>query len=148
VPPSSLSKAKGRIPRVFVVDDEPLIAQTVAAIPNMNGFDAVEALSGQAALEAARQIQPDIVLSDVLMPKMSGVELGIKIRQEYPAARVFLFSGQAATSELMRKAQAEGYSLRALPQTHPPRRTISQTPLPLTAHVRKRRVTHSSPVSA
>jgi DNA-binding response OmpR family regulator len=106
--------------RVLVVDDEPLIAQTVTAILNMNGFDATEALSGQAALEAVRQIQPDIVLSDVLMPRMSGVELGIKIRQEFPAARVILFSGQAATSELMRKALAEGYSFELFPKPiHP-----------------------------
>lgn len=106
--------------RVLVVDDEPLIAQTVAAILNMNGFDAVEALGGEAALESARQIQPDIVLTDVLMPRMSGVELGIKIRQEFPAVRIFLFSGQAATSELMRKAQAEGYTFELFPKPiHP-----------------------------
>jgi CheY-like chemotaxis protein len=112
--------------RVLVVDDEPLIAQTVAAILNLHGFDAIEALSGEAALETARQVQPDIVLSDVLMPKMSGVELGIKIRQEFPAARVFLFSGQAATSELMRKAQAEGYTFELFPKPIHPEELIAK----------------------
>lgn len=106
--------------RVLVVDDERLIAETVAAILNVNGFEAVEAFNGEDALEAAHKLQPEIVLSDVLMPKMSGVELGIRIRQEFPETKIFLFSGQAATSELMRKAQADGYAIELFPKPiHP-----------------------------
>jgi PleD family two-component response regulator len=109
--PGVSPKASGRTQlRVLVVDDERLIAETVAAILNVNGFEAVEAFNGEDALEAARNLQPDIVLTDVLMPKMSGVELGIRIRQEFPETKIFLFSGQAATSELMRKAEADGYT--------------------------------------
>jgi CheY-like chemotaxis protein len=107
-------------PRVLVVDDERLIAETVATILNANGFEAVEAFNGEDALEAARKLQPDIVLADVLMPRMSGVELGMKIRQEFPATHILLFSGQAATSELMRKAQAAGYTFELFPKpVHP-----------------------------
>jgi DNA-binding response OmpR family regulator len=106
--------------RVLVVDDEQLIAETVAAILNANGFEAVEAYSGEQAIEAARELQPDIVLTDVLMPRMSGVELGIHLQNEFPATRVLLFSGQAATSELMRKAQEQGYSFELFPKPiHP-----------------------------
>jgi PleD family two-component response regulator len=106
--PGVSPKASGRTQlRVLVVDDERLIAETVAAILNVNGFEAVEAFNGEDALEAARNLQPDIVLTDVLMPKMSGVELGIRIR---PETKIVLFSGQAATSELMRKAEADGYT--------------------------------------
>jgi len=122
---SGTTSARTRL-RVLVVDDERLIAQTVAAILNDNGFDAVEAFNGEAGLEAARQHQPDIVLSDVLMPKMTGVELGIRIRQEFPAARVFLFSGQAATSELMRKAEAEGYMFELFPKPIHPEELIAR----------------------
>ncbi len=119
-PQTSSKTSDGSRRRVLVVDDERLIAQTVAAILNNNGFEAVEAFNGEAALEAARKLQPDIVLSDVLMPKMTGVELGIRLSQEFPAARIFLFSGQAATSELMRKAQAEGYTFELFPKPiHP-----------------------------
>lgn len=106
--------------RVLVVDDEQLIAQTVTAILNANGFDAVEAYNGEEALDAARRHQPHIVLTDVLMPRMSGVELGVKLRREFPATQVLLFSGQAATSELMRKAQEEGYTFELFPKPiHP-----------------------------
>jgi CheY-like chemotaxis protein len=119
--PGISPKASGRTcPRVLVVDDERLIAETVAAILNVNGFEAVEAFNGEDALEAAHKLQPDIVLSDVLMPKMSGVELGIRLRQEFPETKIFLFSGQAATSELMRKAQADGCTFELFPKPiHP-----------------------------
>lgn len=106
--------------RILVVDDEPLIAQTVTAILNANGFEAREATSAEAALEVAPAFQPDIVLSDVLMPRMTGVDLGVRLRTELPGARVLLFSGQAATSELMRKAEEQGYHFELFPKPiHP-----------------------------
>lgn len=100
--------------RVLVVDDEPLIATTVAAILNSNGFEATHAFSGEDALEAARDFCPDVVLSDVLMPRMSGIDLGMRLRQELPGTYVMLFSGQAATTELLRRAQLEGYDFELL----------------------------------
>lgn len=114
-------RADGRMRlRVLVVDDERLIAQTVAAILNQNGFEAMAAFSGDEAIETARKVRPDIVLSDVLMPRMSGVELGMRVRNELPETRVILFSGQAATTELMRKAQDAGYSFELVPKPiHP-----------------------------
>ena len=106
--------------RVLVVDDERLIARTVASILNANGFEAVEAFSGEEALEKARALRPDIVLTDVLMPRMTGVELGMRLHDELPKARILLFSGQAATSELMRKAHADGYDFELFPKPiHP-----------------------------
>lgn len=108
-PDGSATKRNRTRPRVLVVDDERLIATTVAAILNANGFEAIPAYSGNEAIEMARQLRPDILLSDVLMPNMSGVELGMQVSNEFPEARILLFSGQAATSELMRKAQADGY---------------------------------------
>jgi DNA-binding response OmpR family regulator len=113
-PEKPLQHSGGTGLRVLVVDDEPLIAETVAAILNANGFEAQQTYSGEEALRVARALQPDIVLTDVLMPKMTGVELGMKLREDLPRTRVLLFSGQAATSELMRKAKAEGYSFELL----------------------------------
>lgn len=112
--------------RVLVVDDERLIADTVGAILNGNGFEAISVYNGEQAMEAARQSRPDVVLSDVLMPRMSGVELAVKLRQEFADLRIFLFSGQAATSELMRQAQAEGYHFELFPKPIHPDELISR----------------------
>lgn len=106
--------------RVLVVDDEHLIAETLCAILNENGFDAVAAHSGVEAIEAVRRTRPDAVLSDVLMPRMTGVELAIELRKEYPEMKVFLFSGQSATSELMRRAEEDGHHFELFPKPiHP-----------------------------
>jgi DNA-binding response OmpR family regulator len=124
-PPPRLSKKSNTATphatrRILVVDDEHLIADTLTAILSENGFFAAAAYSGEEAIEVARAIEPDIVLSDVLMPRMSGVELGIRMRSEFPQTRILLFSGQASTSELMRKAQADGHDFELFPKPiHP-----------------------------
>jgi DNA-binding response OmpR family regulator len=105
---------------VLIVDDERLIADTLTAILNEHDFEAMGVYSGEEAMEAARTMQPDVVLSDVLMPRMSGIDLGIKLRGEFPETSIFLFSGQAATAELLHKAQADGHRFELLPKPiHP-----------------------------
>jgi CheY-like chemotaxis protein len=56
------------VPHIFVVDDEPLIASTLAAILEMNGFSAKFFTCPHEALNAARLKAPDLVISDVAMP--------------------------------------------------------------------------------
>jgi DNA-binding response OmpR family regulator len=106
--------------RVLVVDDERLITDSICTILKQNGFDAIGAYSGAEAIAAARKATPDIVLSDVLMPKMSGVELGIQLRKDFPGLRVLLFSGQAQTAAMIQRAQVEGYHFELCPKPiHP-----------------------------
>jgi CheY-like chemotaxis protein len=100
--------------RVFVVDDEPVIASTLAAILKMHGYSATFFTSPQEALAAARLEAPDLVTSDVAMPGISGIELAIQMRAQYPNCKILLFSGQASTLDLMEGARAQGYDFRLL----------------------------------
>jgi CheY-like chemotaxis protein len=100
--------------RVFVVDDEPVIASTLAAILKMHGYSATFFTSPQEALAAARLEAPDLVISDVAMPGISGIELAIQMRAQYPNCKILLFSGQASTLDLMEGARAQGYDFRLL----------------------------------
>ncbi len=122
---SNTELGHGRL-RVLVVDDEPLIADTICAILNENGFDATGHYSGSDAISAARRLHPDIVLSDVLMPRMSGVELGIQLRSEFPDIKIFLFSGQAATTPMIHRAEAEGHHFELFPKPIHPDELISR----------------------
>jgi DNA-binding response OmpR family regulator len=116
---SNTELSEGRL-RVLVVDDEHLITDTICAILQDNGFDATGAYSGSDAISTARKQRPDIVLSDVLMPRMSGVELGIQLRSEFPDVKIFLFSGQAATTAMIHRAEAEGHYFELFPKPiHP-----------------------------
>ena len=95
--------------RVLVVDDENTIADTLVEILNGEGFEATAASTGDSALASAEEFAPDVVISDVVMPGLNGVELGIKIREILPKCRIILFSGQTATSDLLRDARKRGH---------------------------------------
>ena len=106
--------------RVFVVDDEHVIATSLVAILQMNGFSAKSFTCGREALNAARLQAPDLLISDVLMPDMSGIDLAILMTVNYPGCKVLLFSGQAATSDLLQTARDKGYNFRLLSKpVHP-----------------------------
>jgi DNA-binding NtrC family response regulator len=78
--------------RIFVVDvDEPVIASSLAAIMRMNGFSARFFTSPLEALAAARSESPDLVISDVAMPGISGIDLAIQMRAQYPSCKILLF---------------------------------------------------------
>lgn len=107
-------------PRILVVDDEALIADTICQILNRSGFIAQAAYGGQEAIDTARRISPELVLSDVLMPHIDGVEAAIAIREFSPDTRIVLFSGQAATVEILARARERGHDFELLPKPlHP-----------------------------
>jgi CheY-like chemotaxis protein len=110
--------------RVLVVDDEMLIADTIVQILNRNGFIAEAAYSGAQAIEIARLTCPDLVLSDVLMPQIDGVEAAIEISKLCPDTRIVLFSGQAATIEILSRARDRGYNFELLPKPIHPNQLI------------------------
>lgn len=102
-------------PKVLVVDDERVIADTLAIILNQHGFDAAAVYTGTEAVERARSVKPDLVISDVIMPDMNGIETAIHIRKFLPGCKILLFSGQAATADLLETARARGTNSRFSP---------------------------------
>ena len=114
------TEAQSPAPRILVVDDEKVIADTIVQILNRNGFIAEAAYGGEEAIEKARRHCPDLVLSDVLMPQIDGVEAAIAIRQLCPDTRIILFSGQSATVEILARARERGHTFELLPKPiHP-----------------------------
>ena len=99
---------------VSVVDDEPVIASTLAAILNASGFQATAFTSPEDAIKAAEREGPSVLISDVVMPGMNGVDLAIHLRSLYPKCKVLLFSGQAATREIIDLAKNAGHDFELL----------------------------------
>lgn len=107
-------------PKVLVADDERVIADTLAMILNQSGFQAKVAYSGEKALELAQEFQPDMLISDVIMTGLNGIDAAIQIRAMLPNTKILLFSGQAATADLLEKARAQGYEFEILAKpVHP-----------------------------
>jgi DNA-binding response OmpR family regulator len=96
-------------PVVLIVDDEAVIADTLAVILKQAGFTAMVAYDGQTALDIAKIVPPDLLLTDVVMPGLSGVALAIAVREDVPDCRILLFSGQAATADLLGEASKKGH---------------------------------------
>jgi len=110
----------GRKPKVLVADDEKVIADTLAIILNQNGFDASAVYSGTDAVEKARKSAPDLLISDVIMPDMNGIDAAIRIRSFLPGCKILLFSGQAATADLLESARQQGHEFEILAKpVHP-----------------------------
>lgn len=111
---------KPRAKRVLVVDDEDLVADSVAEILKEHGFDAHAAYSGTQAIDLAHERCPDILMSDVLMPRLNGVQTALAIREICPRVRILLFSGQAGTVDILKRARSQGHDFELLPKPiHP-----------------------------
>jgi len=101
--------------RILSVDDHPLLQEGIAAMirsqPDMEL--AGEARSGQDALEKFRETRPDVVLMDLRLPDMNGIDAMIAIRGEFPEARVVVLTTFEGDAEIKRAlaAGARGYLL-------------------------------------
>jgi CheY-like chemotaxis protein len=102
--------------KIIVVDDEPIIADTLVNILEGEGHDALAVSHGESAVKWAKLVMPDAVISDVIMPGMDGIETAKAIMKVLPKCRIILFSGQAASVDLLAKARAEGYIFEVLPK--------------------------------
>jgi CheY-like chemotaxis protein len=100
--------------RIFVVDNEQVIAKTFAVIPRQSGFVVDTFTNPREAWNSAASQAPDLLISDVTMPEMSGIDLAIQLRSHHPECKALLFSGQAANTELLRIAQQQGRDFELL----------------------------------
>ena len=107
-------------PRVLIADDERVIADTLAVILNQSGFEARAVYSGEKAVEVAVDFKPGMLILDVIMGGLSGIDAAIRIRALFPQVKILLFSGQAATADLLEKARSQGYEFEILAKpVHP-----------------------------
>jgi CheY-like chemotaxis protein len=111
---------KPKKPLVLVVDDERVIADTLAIILGQSGFEAKAIYSGEAAVETAKELRPEMIICDVIMHDLNGIEAAIHIRRMLPECKILLFSGQAATADLLESARNRGHEFTILAKpVHP-----------------------------
>ncbi|MGE5734741.1 MAG: response regulator [Acidobacteriota bacterium] len=100
--------------RVLVIDDEKNLADTLLWILERAGFEATSAYDGESALQRLDTFQPDVVISDVIMPGINGIEVCTRIQARFPKCHILLFSGQTATNELLGEAREHGLTWELL----------------------------------
>ena len=116
--------------KIIVVDDEPIIADTLVDILKGEGHEAFAVSSGETAIKWAEMLRPDAVVADVVMPGINGIETAKAIMKFLPNCRIILFSGQAATLDLLEQARLEGYNFEVLAKPINPDVLLSALKLP------------------
>lgn len=110
--------AKGQ--KVLIVDDERWTSDTLATIFSIAGYESRAAYSAEQAIEIMSDWQPALVILDVVLPKMSGIELAIQLASRQPSCQILLFSGNPSTAELAEVAAQEGHRFEILEKpVHP-----------------------------
>jgi DNA-binding NarL/FixJ family response regulator len=105
--------------RVLSIDDHPLVREGLAALIDDQADMRVvgQGSTGHDAIQRFREHQPDIVLMDVRLPDMSGIDAMIMIRSEFPEARIIMVTSSEGDVEMQRALAggARGYMLKSMP---------------------------------
>jgi DNA-binding response OmpR family regulator len=104
-PASRLSDKEQTAIRILVVDDEPLIADTLVSIFRQYGYSALASYGGRDALGKAEEFSPDLMVTDVVMPDVDGIEVALRVKARWPQCRIVLLTGQTISTDLAEKAQ-------------------------------------------
>ena|SRR5277367_142324 len=92
--------------RVFVVDEERILAELVAELLCKKGLEAHCFVQSIEALDVSRLSPPDLLVADVEISPLTGIDLAIKVRELAPGCKVLLFSTHAGTNGLLESARS------------------------------------------
>ena len=116
--------------KVIVADDEETIATTLAIILNQAGFEARAVFSGEQVVELLDSFQPEMLITDIVMPGMAGIEVAIAVRSRLSDCKILLFSGQAATADLLEQAKTHGHEFEIVAKPIHPSDLLAKLGMP------------------
>lgn len=95
--------------KILVVDDVDTIARVYARFLEREGYEVRIAFNGEEAIEEWKKFKPDLVISDIRMPKMNGFELANYMRKEKPEQKIVLMTGYADEAEVLEQQKKHGF---------------------------------------
>jgi len=87
--------------RILVIDDEPLVIEPIKQFLEGNGFEVITATDGEVGLELFNQYKPTVVLTDVDMPRLTGIQLLATVKNSSPKHQVIMFSGAGTMEDIV-----------------------------------------------
>jgi CheY-like chemotaxis protein len=97
--------------RILVIDDEKVVATTLRAILEQQGYRTAVAFEGSNAVSLAQSFKPDVVVADIDLPNIDGIEAASQIVRESPHCHVLLYTGKPLGTSALAKAQAHGFTI-------------------------------------
>ncbi len=113
--PRALQPTDAQPIRVLVVDDEPALRKSLARILQARGYEVATADDGLAGLEALERALPDVLLTDLLMPRMTGLELLQKAKARWPELEVVIMTAFADVDTAVSAVKAGAYDFLTKP---------------------------------
>ena len=101
---------------ILVVDDEKLVADSLVQILNLSGFNAHSLYSGSGAVERAKQEPYDVLITEVVLTGLSGIDAAIEVSIILPNCNVLLMSGDNQTDDMLKDTHARGHDFEILPK--------------------------------
>jgi DNA-binding response OmpR family regulator len=111
---------------VLVLDDEPILLTTVLQILSMSGYSAHGESSAEAVLNDGRSYEPRVIICDIHLPGMNGIEAALTFGRLWPSSRTILISGEPASYELLDKAAACGHRFEVFAKPVAPRDLLAR----------------------
>jgi len=108
LPRDALTRADGQPVRALVVDDEATLAELLATALRYEGWSVEHALTGHAAIKQAKAFDPDVILLDVMLPDLSGLDVLRRIRATHPTVPVLFLTAKDAVEDRIAGLTAGG----------------------------------------
>ncbi len=107
-------------PRILIVDDNPTNVKILQTRLTAEGYEIVTAADGEAALAAARQHTPDLILLDIMMPKLDGIEVCRRLRADpdFPFTPIIIVTAMSASKDVVAGLEAGGDEYLTKPVDH------------------------------
>lgn len=104
--------------RIVVIDDEQIITDTLVQILAMHGYEARAHYNGETAIADAKHFRPEVIMSDVRMQPIDGIETAMRIRAFLPRCRMILFTASPVRTQIEKRIRELGFEFLQRP-LHP-----------------------------
>jgi CheY-like chemotaxis protein len=101
-------------PKILAVHNERVVADTLTVILKHHGYDCIPAYYGDDAVSIARQIRPQVILIDVVMPGMKGTDAAMLILNEQPECKIIFFATSTGADALCQEVKRNGYDVEIM----------------------------------
>ena len=110
--------------RILVVEDEAVVLQTLQLILKQHGYEVRGARDGTEALTIAPVFNPNILLCDINLPDIDGIQISLEVKKSVPECRIVLLSGEITSTELLEEAERRGHRFEVLAKPTEPQQLL------------------------
>ena len=113
-----------RQPKILIVEDEAVVLHTLQLILKQHGYDVRGARDAHEAFAISPAFEPDILLCDINLPDVDGIQVALRLKHELPFCRVVLLSGEISSTELLQEAKEKGHNFEVLAKPTEPQHLL------------------------